>query len=163
MMFALAMAAFAYSRGTASVAATSACCCCSGDSCPMMKRDAAGKKVAGSHENCCGDADSCPMMKKDAAGNRVAGSGHSCCDCCGGDGESCPMKDKAAAAAVTAVSTDAAKTGGTVECPMMKKGDGSTMEMKHGDHHMMMKDGKSCSCSCCDHDKQKKDTAASPA
>ena len=48
-------------------------------------------------------------------------------------------------------------TGDTVECPMMKKGDGSSMEMKHGDHHMMMKDGKSCSGSCCDHNKEKKD------
>jgi len=60
------------------------------------------------------------------------------------------------------VSAEAAKTGETVECPMMKKGDGSAVNMKHGDHHMMMKDGKS-NCSCCDHNKEKKDAPVGDA
>ena len=84
-LFALTIAAFAYTR-TSSVVAGKACCCKSADSCPMKSKDDKG----GEHANmsCC---------KKHGDDHAKAG-GHAGCDCCG---DSCPMKKKDGATATS--------------------------------------------------------------
>ncbi len=105
-LFALSIAAFAYS-GTSLLSATAASCCCSGDSCPMKKKDGAKAEKM----SCCDK-----------------------CDCC----------------------KDGKCKGGS--CPMNKKGDsahdGDHSGMQHNTEH------KNCDCSCCKHDKEKKDTTS---
>ncbi|HKP69539.1 MAG TPA: hypothetical protein VJV05_09660 [Pyrinomonadaceae bacterium] len=107
-LFALTMAAFAYTK-TSNVVAEKSCCCKSGDSCPMKSKDDKGgehskmsccKKHGDEHakaegHSCCGD--SCPMKKgeKSATANASADDTHSCCGCCG---DSCPMKKDGATA-----------------------------------------------------------------
>lgn len=94
VVFAFAIAAFAYTQNTAPVALAS--CCKSKDSCPMKSKghDASSehvKKDCCKHEegkacDCCGD--SCPMKKKDGATAASASTeGKDCCDncdCCNG-------------------------------------------------------------------------------
>ena len=108
-LFALSIAAFAYTR-TNSVVADKTCCCKSGDSCPMKSKghdDKGGdhakmsccKKHGDDHAkaeghagcDCCGD--SCPMKKKDGASATAATDGKSCCDDC----DCCKEKPKASA------------------------------------------------------------------
>jgi hypothetical protein len=146
LVLGLGIVGFAYSPTDVTSAAVS-CCCCSGDSCPMMKKDAAGKTVTAGHENCdcCkGGRESCPMMKKDASGKMEHGA-------------NCPMMMKKGENA----SADA-KDGAS--CPMMKKGDGSAdMKMMHDEHHMKMADGSTCCCPCCQHENKEKTETAAPA
>lgn len=102
LVFGLAAAAFAYNQAVSDD--KPAACCCKGDSCPMMKTDAAGgeAKADGEKHSCCGN--SCPMMKKNAEGHdsaqhsgdhaKMADMDHAKADakahnCCG---DSCPMK-----------------------------------------------------------------------
>ena len=95
-LFAFTIAAYAYTRTSSQTALSAACCCCSGDSCPMKKKDALGKKTATCCDNsdCCKDGkctgDSCPMKKKD--GSHVdhatmqhdgTSIGHEACCSCG--------------------------------------------------------------------------------
>lgn len=144
-MLVLGLAVVVFSYGTTNdVTATAAACCCHGDSCPMKTKDASGKEVAGTHENCdcCKDgADSCPMMKKDADGKAMKMDGE----------HSCPMMNKDASATVPA----AMKKEGADSCPMMK---GGAHKMDAG--HEMKTNGTGHSCSCCSHNKEKKDAPA---
>ena len=129
LVFALAMAAFAYSRSS-DVGSSAATSCCRSESCPM--KDASGKTVAG-HENCdcCkGDGDSCPMMKKDTSGKSEHAS-------------SCPMMKK----------------GDAESCPMMKKSDGAAIGMEHADHHEITGEGSCCCPCCNHENKEKTETA----
>ena len=111
VLFALTIAAFAYTNSS-NVVAGKACCCKSGDSCPMKSKDDKGGEHAkmsccAKHDgdakaeghSCCGD--SCPMKKGEKSSTAVAASadGHDCCGCCG---DSCPMKKKEGAAATSA-------------------------------------------------------------
>ena len=74
--------------------------------------------------------DSCPMKMKDSSGTATA----SCCDNCDScKGDSCPMKKKNASAT---------NIHGTLT-PASTKAD-----------------GKSCDCSCCNHDKKTTDAPA---
>lgn len=83
-LFALAVAAYAYTRGT-NVSATAACCCKKeGDSCPMMGKGTAGQK--GERMSCCAKM----------GGDQAKAEGQGCCCCCSGD--SCPMKKDGPAA-----------------------------------------------------------------
>ena len=92
-MFALAIAAFAYTTTDRTVAADKHSCCAKKDSCPMNSKGHEGKE--GDHKmscckhgndhakveghSCCGD--SCPMKKGKTS--TVAGSEEkSCCDDC---------------------------------------------------------------------------------
>ena len=93
-LFALTIAAFAYTK-TNSVVANKACCCKSADSCPMKSKGHEEKggehakmscckkhgddHAKGGEHDCCGD--SCPMKKKDGAASAAA-DGKSCCDDC---------------------------------------------------------------------------------
>ena len=97
VLFALAIGAFAYARTSSTTTKAAACCCCKGDSCPMKKKDAAGKETASCCDDCgcCKDGkctgDSCPMKKMGGdAQNRAGHAEHSdgkgcCCGCCGKD------------------------------------------------------------------------------
>ena len=114
-ILAFAIAAFAYTQSTNTLADKPSCC---KDSCPMKKKGHDGhdskdehakmdccKKHDGDHAkmegSCCGD--SCPMKKKgDGAATAVSADAKGCCDCCG---DSCPMKKKDGAAA-TATSAE---------------------------------------------------------
>lgn len=81
-LFALAIAAYAYTASTPATTAKS-CCCKNEGSCPMkaMNHDAQGEHAKMS----------CPMHKGDQAKSGTDG----CCGCCG---DSCPMKKEGAAA-----------------------------------------------------------------
>ena len=100
-LFALTIAAFAYTK-TNNVVAGKACCCKSADSCPMKGKghdDKNGEHAkmsccakhgddhakGGDHakaegHECCGD--SCSMKKKDGATATTATDNKSCCDDC---------------------------------------------------------------------------------
>jgi hypothetical protein len=99
-LFALSIAAYAYTRSSGSAAAS----CCAGDSCPMKGKKAEGSKQASCCDDCacCKDgkakAESCPMKKHadkktetaaadHASHNVVVATGESCCGCacCGGE------------------------------------------------------------------------------
>ena len=97
-IFALAIAAFAYTRGTTTtISAVASCCKKDGDSCPMKGKGhddksehakmSCCKKHVGEHakadgHECCGD--SCPMKKGEGKGTDVSSTadGKSCCDNC---------------------------------------------------------------------------------
>ena len=101
-LFALTIAAFAYTR-TNEVASGKSCCCKSEGSCPMKSKghdDKGGehakmsccKKHGDDHakaegHECCGD--SCPM-KKEGTATAASADGKSCCDDC----DCCKGKDK---------------------------------------------------------------------
>lgn len=89
MVMGLGIVAFAYTTAKTS-STTAASCCCSGDSCPMKKKDVAGKETASCCDNCdCCKDGTCPMKKTgDAA---VTGMKMT-------DGSSCPMKNTEAKA-----------------------------------------------------------------
>ncbi|MEQ1762081.1 MAG: hypothetical protein ABL984_02940, partial [Pyrinomonadaceae bacterium] len=129
-VLAFAIAAFAYTQNTNTLADKPSCCK-SKDSCPMKSKheghDANGehakmdccKKHDGDHakaegKSCCGD--SCPMKKKGEGANATtaATDGKSCCcDCCG---DSCPMKKKGDGAAATAPASGAEGEGCCCDC-----------------------------------------------
>jgi len=96
-VFAFAIAAFAYTQNTASIADKPSCCK-SKDSCPMKSKghDANGehakmsccKHAEGKACDCCGD--SCPMKKEGAAAVSASAESKDCCDncdCCKGKKE----------------------------------------------------------------------------
>ena len=86
-LFALAIAAFAYTR-TTTVETSKACCCKSGDSCPMKSKGHDEK--GGEHKmSCC---------KKHDGEHSAAAGDHACCGCCG---DSCPMKKGEATVSAT--------------------------------------------------------------
>ena len=84
-MFALAIAAYAYTSTTTELATDRAACCSKKDSCPMKSKGHDGKD--GEHKMSC-----CSKHGDDhAKGTEHAqGADHKCCDCCG---DSCPMKN----------------------------------------------------------------------
>lgn len=94
LVLGLGAVAFAFNY-SGSVASAAACCCCSGDSCPMKKKDGAGKETKSccDDRDCCKDGkctgDSCPLKKKDNSANESEKSeGKDCrCPCCGKDKE----------------------------------------------------------------------------
>lgn len=94
-VFALAIAAYAYTKTTVKTSASVSCC---KDSCPMKNKDAEhGKDHAkGEGHKCCGD--SCPMKGEHGnTGDHSKMEGHNCC------GDSCPMKKKDGEAKATTV------------------------------------------------------------
>jgi len=104
-LFALAIAAFAYTKSN-SVESTKSCCCKKADdSCPMKSKGHDNK--SGEHEMSC-----CKKHGEDHAKgtDHAKTEGHSSCDCCG---DSCPMKKKDGAAAV---STDGKSCCDDCEC-----------------------------------------------
>jgi len=116
------------------------CACCNhgdGESCPMMKKDAAGNPIKMDHAMKMEHGKSCPMMKKDADGNPIKMDAAMKME----DGKSCPMKKKGD------VSTTSVAAAG--------------MEIKHdaktGDHH------SGCCCPCCNGANKTEQTAAVPA
>ena len=87
-VFALAIAAFAYTQSGTDLNA-SASCCKKSDSCPM--------KANGNDNNGENKKMSCCAKHN---GEHAKTEGKSCCDCCG---DSCPMKKDASATAPDAV------------------------------------------------------------
>lgn len=78
-LFALAIAAYAYTRGTTATTAASCCCKKDGDSCPMKGKGHDEKSGEHAKMSCCDKH----------KGDQATTEGHSCCSCCG---DSCPMK-----------------------------------------------------------------------
>jgi hypothetical protein len=88
-MFALAIAAYAYTNTSVTLADDKPSCCAKKDSCPMKSKGHDGKE--GEHKmSCCKHGE-----------DHAKGADHANCDCCG---DSCPMK-KGEAPKSTAVST----------------------------------------------------------
>src|SRR5256714_11397066 len=83
LMIAFAGASFAQTANQASGNKKASCCCsCSGDSGPMMKKDAMKNHAMSSDKDgCCGD--SCEMKKKDGMKHHVMPADNDGCCCCG--------------------------------------------------------------------------------
>ena len=150
-MLVFGLAVYAFNSNTLSGTAAMSCCsCCSGDSCPMKDKKA---DASATHEacDCCGD--SCPMKDKKASAIAGTTATREACDCCG---DSCPMKKgDAATTSMNAKHADM-KMEGMESCPMMKGNADHKMS-----HDMKMSaDGKTPSCACCAHAKEKKDAPA---
>ena len=151
LIFGLGIAVYAYNSNTINAeTAAASCCSCCGDSCPMKSADA---KATGetAHECCCkGGGDSCPMKSKDANVTMSA------------DGkDSCPMMSEKH----EGMAGHDMKMANGESCPMMKDGkDAKMSEMHKGmagmDHKDHAKNGDSCSCPCCSHNKETKVTAS---
>ena len=169
-MFVLGLGIAVYALNSSSTDTTTiaaACCCCSGDSCPMKSADAkAASETA--HECCCkGGAESCPMMNGGAAHKMDANMKH---DMKMANGESCPMMKGDAAHKMDAGMKHDMKMANGESCPMMKDGAAGEMhkamtptDAKMHEMHKGMAskaDGTGCSCACCSHGKEKKDTPA---
>ena len=109
-IFAFAIAAFAYTQNTNTLADKPSCCK-SKDSCPMKAK---GHDANGEHAkmDCCGD--SCPMKKKGegTAATASAAEAKGCCDCCG---DSCPMK-KGEGASATGASAEGKSCCDNCDC-----------------------------------------------
>ena len=100
--------------------------------------------------NCC-TGDSCPLKKTNASGTETV----SCCDDCDcGSGDSCPMKNMGGPSAT------GMKMAEGESCPMMKTTKASTGLNVDIKHETSAKDKKSCDCSCCNHNQEKKDASA---
>jgi len=134
-LFALTIAAFAYTKTTNDVGSKS-CCCKSEGSCPMKAKghdDKGGEHAkmscctkhgedhakGGDHakaegHDCCGD--SCPMKKGEKSaktGSAASAEAHDCCGCCG---DSCPMKKKDGVATATSATADAKSCCDDCDC-----------------------------------------------
>lgn len=135
VVLSLAIFAFAYGTGGSSTQAGPSCCPKS-DSCPMKKKDASAtadtKAMDCDNCGCCKNG-SCPMHKKEGAA------------------DSCPMHNKDAAMDYSKMH----KMDGAMESCPMHKAEGAEMRSA-----AMSNDGKSCDCSCCSHEKEKKNAEA---
>lgn len=81
----LALVTFGLNNGGVSFS-TAASCCCHGDSCPMKKKDPAGKETKSCCDNCScckgeSGAESCPMKNKGAGGDANSQTEHKNCGC----------------------------------------------------------------------------------
>lgn len=86
-LFALSIAAYAYTQTSEVRENAVACSCCKDDSCPMKKKDGSATEKT----SCCDDCehckgDSCPMKKKDGSHSTASHTEHAdgdcCCACC---------------------------------------------------------------------------------
>ncbi len=153
LLFGVGFAVYAYnSTQLINETVAASCCSCCVDSCPM-KANAANAIGQASHECCCkGDGASCPIKSKDAKLAMAA------------DGkDSCPMMSGDAVQKREPAMKHDIKMANGESCPDMKDGKAAKMaEMQKGmpgmDHAAQAKRGHSCSCSCCSHDKEKKET-----
>jgi len=103
-VFGLAIAAYAYTRGTTVATTAASCCKKDGDSCPMKAK---GHDDKGEHAGM-----SCDKMKSHG-GEHAKAEGHECCGCCG---ESCPMKKEKAKSTSVSTTEDAKSCCDNCDC-----------------------------------------------
>lgn len=93
LVLSLGVVAFAFTTGV-TTDKTAVSSCCKGDTCPMKKKDTAGKETASCCDKCdCCKGDSCPMKKnKDGSGTHTdhpSMSDHSKMDAATADAKTC--------------------------------------------------------------------------
>ena len=111
-VFALAIAAFAYTQTNETASTTASCCKKDGDSCPM-------KAKGGHNENGEHASKSCPMKNHGGHDTMAATAEHTCCECCG---DSCPMKKSEGAAAAASSTAEGHSCCGSCDCCKEKAG-----------------------------------------